>query len=86
LDWVHLPNLASNIGVGFQLFQPQNAIHFLPHGNISSGEPKWDGTQLSNVIRLHVEDDLDQAGKESWRVTTLNELACNLVSAFILEM
>jgi len=29
---VHLIKFASKTGVGFQLCQPQNAIHFLPQG------------------------------------------------------
>jgi hypothetical protein len=29
---VHLIKLASNVGVGFQICQPQNPINFLPFG------------------------------------------------------
>jgi len=43
---VHLIKPASNTGVGFQLCQSQNEIHFLPHGKINSTEAKRDDTQL----------------------------------------
>jgi hypothetical protein len=37
---VHLINLASNMDVGFQLFQAQNMFHFFLTGNFSSAEAK----------------------------------------------
>jgi hypothetical protein len=53
------------MGVGFQICQPQNETHYLPHGK--------DGTQLFKVAYMRLEDNLDEAEKPG-RVTTLNEL------------
>jgi hypothetical protein len=52
--------------------------------NISSTEAKRDGAQLSNAVYMHTEDDFDQV--ESGRVTTLNELAHNLMLASTSEI
>jgi len=56
----------SNMGVGFKLYQLQNATHFLPHWKKKNSliEAKWDGTQLSNTARMRLEDDLDQTGEK----------------------
>jgi hypothetical protein len=58
----HLIKLATNIGVGFQLCQPQKDIHFPPHGKHLNWN-KWDGTELSNATRLRLENDLEQVWK-----------------------
>jgi hypothetical protein len=53
--------------------------------NIPSSEAKWGRTQQPNATLMHLVDDLDQVEKTG-RVTTLNELAYNLMSAFILAI
>jgi hypothetical protein len=63
------------MGVGFQFCQPQNVISLL-HGK-----------HLFSCLMLHtctLEDDHDLVEKKVGKVTTLNELAHNLMSAFIL--
>jgi hypothetical protein len=34
--------------------------------NISSTEIKWNGTQPSDTMHMHLEDDIDKAG-ENWK-------------------
>jgi len=53
--------------------------------DISSAKAKWDETQLFNTMRMHPENFFTKWEK-SGRVTTLNELVDNLMSAFILEI
>jgi hypothetical protein len=65
LVWVHLIKLASNMDVGFQLCQPQNAITFCLTENDPSTEAKQDGTQLSNAMCIHLGDGVDHPEKET---------------------
>jgi hypothetical protein len=82
---VNLIKLASNMGVRFQLCQPQNAIHFLPHGKRLFNWYKT-GRNSTTAARMRVENDIYRAGKGTGRVTILIELVQNLVSAFISEI
>jgi hypothetical protein len=50
--------------VGFQTSQPQNAIHVLPHRNISSTEAKWYRTQLFDAVFLCLDGNLGQARRK----------------------
>jgi hypothetical protein len=58
-----LIKLALNIGIGFHLCQPQNMIHFLPHGKHIF---KWSkmGHNSTNTTHTYLEIDLDQAEKK----------------------
>jgi hypothetical protein len=53
--------------------------------DISSTEAKRDGTQLSHAACMRLEDDLNKAEKTE-KVTTLNEVDHNLMSAYISEI
>jgi len=81
---VYLTKLASKTGVGFQLCQPQNLIHFLSHGKYFFKWSKTDGTQLSNAVRMRPQSVLDQ--RETGTVTTRRYLAQRLIPAYISEM
>jgi len=54
---MHLIKLVSNTGAGFQLYRPQNAIHFLPHGEHLFSRSKTErlNSQLSNAAHMRLE-------------------------------
>jgi hypothetical protein len=70
-------------GVGFELCQPQDAIHLLLHEKHLL-KLKGNGTELSCLkLRTCVKKMTLSSGKRTGKIATLNELEHNLNSEFI---